>query len=344
MTQQAARVGDDHACPSHVGGPILPAGCPTVVIEGRAAARVSDTCQCRGPIDAIGSGTPTVLIDGLPAARLGDSTLHGGIIIAGCATVLIGGVSVAVDVDALFTDEYLRSLIGWTFEGADTRELNEAMQTLWDYRHDPDHPEAQRALEAVARLRGRPLPEIQAEWAKFRSVLAEQERIGALNGKDPISWDPSRSPNFMGSTTQLRSGQIVGDAFGFDPVFGSLLNPSSGLVGPGQDWNLDAGNFSVGYHGVVHDAGGYLYNYHNQGPGYDYLRLERSVISTGNPLAGQVSGIAYWEMLALEHQATAIYDWAASGVSGAYNTASGVVSQGIDKLGEIGSSIWDRWR
>ncbi len=66
----AARVGDMHTCPMvtpgvppvpHVGGPILP------------------------------PGSPTVLIGNMPAARLGDSTVHGGVIVVGLPTVMIGG-------------------------------------------------------------------------------------------------------------------------------------------------------------------------------------------------------------------------------------------------------------
>ena len=67
----AARVSDMHTCPMqtpafpspipHVGGPILPPGCPTVLIGGK------------------------------PAARMGDSTAHGGMVAAGCPTVQIGG-------------------------------------------------------------------------------------------------------------------------------------------------------------------------------------------------------------------------------------------------------------
>mgnify|MGYP002777121444 CR=1 FL=1 len=63
----AARVGDMHVCPMvngvvpHVGGPVMPPGCVTV------------------------------LIGGMPAARMGDTTAHGGTIIVGCTTVLIGG-------------------------------------------------------------------------------------------------------------------------------------------------------------------------------------------------------------------------------------------------------------
>jgi len=94
----AARVGDMHTCPMvdpgpkpHVGGPILPPGCPTVLIGGMPAARMGDICTCAGPPDAIAKGSGTVLIGGMPAARMGDSTLHGGVIAAGCATVIIGG-------------------------------------------------------------------------------------------------------------------------------------------------------------------------------------------------------------------------------------------------------------
>src|ERR1044072_3894737 len=94
----AARVGDMHTCPMvnpgpvpHVGGPVLPAGAPTVLIGGMPAARVGDMCVCTGPPDTIAAGSGTVLIGGSPAARIGDSTAHGGMIVAGCPTVIIGG-------------------------------------------------------------------------------------------------------------------------------------------------------------------------------------------------------------------------------------------------------------
>jgi uncharacterized Zn-binding protein involved in type VI secretion len=35
-------------------------------------------------------GSVTVLIGGMPAARMGDPTAHGGVIVLGCFTVLIG--------------------------------------------------------------------------------------------------------------------------------------------------------------------------------------------------------------------------------------------------------------
>jgi uncharacterized Zn-binding protein involved in type VI secretion len=75
----------------HVGGPILPACCPTVLIGGMPAARVGDLATCVGPPDTIAKGSATVMIGGIPAARVGDNTVHGGVIVAGCPTVMIGG-------------------------------------------------------------------------------------------------------------------------------------------------------------------------------------------------------------------------------------------------------------
>jgi uncharacterized Zn-binding protein involved in type VI secretion len=93
----AARITDMHICPMvtgtvpHVGGPVLPAGCPTVLIGGLPAARAGDLCLCTGPPDSIIKGSANVLIGGMPAARMGDTTTHGGMIVIGCPTVLIGG-------------------------------------------------------------------------------------------------------------------------------------------------------------------------------------------------------------------------------------------------------------
>lgn len=93
----AARVSDMHVCPMvnpggspHVGMSII-VGEPTVLIGGMPAARVGDTCACAGPTDTIVKGSGTVLIGGKPAARMGDSTAHGGTIVLGEPTVIIGG-------------------------------------------------------------------------------------------------------------------------------------------------------------------------------------------------------------------------------------------------------------
>ena len=93
----AARITDMHVCPMvtgvvpHVGGPILPPGAPTVLIGSLPAARVGDMATCVGPPDSIVLGSTTVMITSMPAARIGDMTAHGGNIVLGCPTVLIGG-------------------------------------------------------------------------------------------------------------------------------------------------------------------------------------------------------------------------------------------------------------
>jgi uncharacterized Zn-binding protein involved in type VI secretion len=93
----AARITDMHVCPMvtgvvpHVGGPIIPPCCPTVIVGGIPQARVSDQAICVGPIDVIVKGSATVLVGGLQAARIGDMTAHGGVIVTGFPTVIIGG-------------------------------------------------------------------------------------------------------------------------------------------------------------------------------------------------------------------------------------------------------------
>jgi uncharacterized Zn-binding protein involved in type VI secretion len=87
----AARITDMHTCPcpTHVGGPTI-SGETTVLIGFMPAARVGDSLVCAGPPDSIASGDSTVIIGDKHAARLGDPTSHGGVIVAGCPTVIIG--------------------------------------------------------------------------------------------------------------------------------------------------------------------------------------------------------------------------------------------------------------
>ena len=96
----AARLTDMHTCPMvtpgvppipHVGGPVTGPGVPTVLIAGMPAAVLGDMCVCVGPPDSIVKGSATVMISGRPAARMGDTTAHGGAIVLGAPTVMIGG-------------------------------------------------------------------------------------------------------------------------------------------------------------------------------------------------------------------------------------------------------------
>ena len=95
----ASRITDMHVCPMqtpapvpipHVGGPVI-TGMFTVLTGSLPQARVTDQCVCVGPPDVIVKGSVTVLVGGLPAARIGDSCAHGGTLVMGWPTVIIGG-------------------------------------------------------------------------------------------------------------------------------------------------------------------------------------------------------------------------------------------------------------
>jgi len=89
-----------HVCPMvtpglppipHVGGPIIGPGAATVLISFLPAAVMGDSAVCVGPPDSVVKGSGTVLICSKPAVRMGDTCAHGGSIVLGCPTVMIGG-------------------------------------------------------------------------------------------------------------------------------------------------------------------------------------------------------------------------------------------------------------
>lgn len=96
----AARLTDFHVCPMitpgvppipHVGGPIVGPGALTVLIGMIPAAQATNMCVCVGPPDVIAKGSMTVLAMNLPLARVLDNTVHGGMIMVGLPTVMVGG-------------------------------------------------------------------------------------------------------------------------------------------------------------------------------------------------------------------------------------------------------------
>lgn len=96
----ASRVTDMHVCPMmtpgvppipHVGGPIVVPGAPTVLIAMLPAATLGSMCVCVGPPSSVIKGSATVLMGSKPAARMGDNTAHGGVIVLGAPTVMVGG-------------------------------------------------------------------------------------------------------------------------------------------------------------------------------------------------------------------------------------------------------------
>ncbi|MCE0557544.1 MULTISPECIES: PAAR domain-containing protein [unclassified Motilimonas] len=100
MSLPAAQLTSMHVCPMltpavppipHVGGPVVGPGVPNVLIGNIPAAVMGDMCVCVGPPDSIVKGSMTVLVSNRPVARMGDTTAHGGTIVVGMPTVLIGG-------------------------------------------------------------------------------------------------------------------------------------------------------------------------------------------------------------------------------------------------------------
>lgn len=219
----------------------------------------------------------------------GNATSGAGVNGANAVEPGTGSALEAIDTRRIFVPGYMDGLIGLQVRGAGSAQLNQAMETL---AGNPTPQQVQQALGRIAQARGLPRGMVQAHYERYLELRSEAERIGTAKGHENITAvNQFFHDRFMGSATQLRYGQVVGDALGIDPVFGALLNPSGGLVGSGNT-AIDLGGSALGYHGVVHDAAGYLFNYHNLGPGYDYLGREER--DTSSPLAGQQAGIQYW--------------------------------------------------
>lgn len=93
----AARILDMVACPMftgpapHVAAPILLNFSTNTLIGMLPAAKLFSQALCQGAIpNPIIKGSSGVMINSLPAARMGDNAAHGGAIIIGCPTVIIG--------------------------------------------------------------------------------------------------------------------------------------------------------------------------------------------------------------------------------------------------------------
>jgi hypothetical protein len=190
------------------------------------------------------------------------------------------------------------SLIDTEFEGAGTMVLELTMLWLWKA---PAGKDLDNALKSLAEIRGLEFEDVQRQYVTFYRLKMQASTIGNHNGQDPVAGTEDSS--WWGSTEQLRFGKIVGDAFGIDPVFGALLSPTGGRIGGGDSKILHRilrSNEAVSYHGQVHDAAGYLYNYHNSGPGYTYARPDAPVSQRDDYWMGQASGIQLWEDLLVD--------------------------------------------
>ncbi len=83
----AARLGDAVACPK-CGVTALVQGSANVFFDGLPAATLGHACGCGAALSA--AVIPNVLINGQPVAVTGSLTSHGGVVIGGSGTVIIG--------------------------------------------------------------------------------------------------------------------------------------------------------------------------------------------------------------------------------------------------------------
>jgi hypothetical protein len=188
------------------------------------------------------------------------------------------------DPNTLFTEEYMENMIGSHIPGENNPALNQTMEDALKQMQETGQID-EETLNKLADLRGVDRAAFRQQYEKFANLWRNSPEKGDIN--------LDLHGDFMGSTVSLRYGKVVGDLFGIDPIFGSILNPTGGLVGPASNAYWPGDNDAIGYHGTVHDAAGYLYNYHQLGPGYNYLGRE-PFVDTGSPLSGQVAGIAWW--------------------------------------------------
>jgi WXG100 family type VII secretion target len=187
----------------------------------------------------------------------------------------------ARDPHSLFTNKYMTEMIGRTWQGEGTRELKNAMNAISN--PNASDAEVKSALDTIAQVRGIDRAELDRQYEMFKELRAKVGPVEQIN--------PFFNGDYMGTRDQLRFGQIVGDATGLDAIFGALLNPTGGMPGSG-DLAIPADGSAIAYHSAFHDAGGFLYNHLQIGPGYNYLGLEHR--STEHFLTGQESGLRYW--------------------------------------------------
>ncbi len=83
----AARLGDAVACPT-CGTTALVQGSSNVFFDGLPAATLGHACGCGATLS--GAVIPNVFINGQPVAVTGSLTSHGGVVIGGSGTIIIG--------------------------------------------------------------------------------------------------------------------------------------------------------------------------------------------------------------------------------------------------------------
>ena len=148
----------------------------------------------------------------------------------------------------------------------------------------PVDPVAAAAVDAavieIANAMSWDVDETRQEYENFR-LQATKESKNDIKDK------------FVGSKEHLLFGHVVGEVRRLKTVFGAMLSPTGGMVGPGP-FSIHVAEGVLGYHGVAHDAGGYLCRWYKENPGYEYINEQENPNCEKNPLKGQISGIFFW--------------------------------------------------
>ncbi len=204
--------------------------------------------------------------------------------------------------ELVVSEDNMRELIGSQFAGGASEGLKGAMTAL--YNPEINKEALDRALAQVESIRGLPAGSALGEYHKAMKVQKDgiayykKKKEAAGHEYDHLEDNPSPplssdNADFTASNAQLRFGKIVGDVFGIDAVFGSLVSPTGGMAGAGNSRVPGVGNDSpIAHHGAIHDVAGYLYNCHGIGPGYDYFQSEPGA-EPDNPFAGQTN-MEWW--------------------------------------------------
>jgi len=233
----------------------------------------------------------------------------------------------------VYTTNNLMAMPNWQIKGADTKELAEAMINLGGYRdasgewHPYDDETVSAGIDGLVRTRGMSYEDANKHYAAFYDAVDTREKfvydnkgqklIPFVEGADNEHRVPMLSmqangklpdnSDHMASIAQLRFGKMVGDSLGgLDPVFGALLSPTGGIPGAGNvrvttavGLGIVGGLEVVTNHGIAHDAAGYLLNYHQMGPGYQYVPNVPGLWSTTSPLGGQSAGLLFYSNIKL---------------------------------------------
>jgi len=188
-------------------------------------------------------------------------------------------------------------------------DLGLNMMRLKDSSHgDDDVDEILHKIFDTLHLKHIAFPEFHYQYETYLRLLSlREERIDASqnNWWYKLSDVPNLKKskwNFWGSIKQLQTGKCIIDtinkknSYRLHPIWGSLLNPTGGIVGAGNNELISRHWDSyISLHGCVHDACGYLLNYHGIGCGYNYLDTYWTLFPKSSPMSCQVAGIWFWE-------------------------------------------------